>query len=272
MAKKLSSQNILNNGELLMTTTTFNNIRLSIYKISAKNIVNDLNTWAFNRVVDTTHVDDICNDLLRQDNPHLMGTIKMIFDSDIDKMQIIDGQHRISSLQKFFELTTDDNKDIDLMFEVYHVDSLNGDIATMLYRKANLNLNVDIHNDINVCLMGVVNLLCDDKTLSKGIIDRNNGSVNKPRISKKELYEAFKEHMRAQDMLLGVNEIVARVKTINKQLGSKNNLDLFGRKVATEKHRIQKAKADNIQFYLNLPGKFPPEKWIPLIGTNTHTL
>ena len=41
---------------------------------------------------------------------------------------------------------------------------------------------------------------------------------------------------------------------------------MFGRQRLTDKNARLKAKADKLNFYLNLDGKFPPEVWIPMIG------
>jgi hypothetical protein len=204
------------------------------------------------------------NDLLQQEHPHLIGTIKVVFDTENDQMRVIDGQHRIESLQMFFD--TKSIQDVDLILEVYHVDDINSPDVHMLYKKANANLNVSVEDDVNVHLSEIVNALSKDTRLSKGIIDKNNGRINKPRISKKEIFEAFKEHMRAQDMSMSVDDVVSRVVAINKQLKAKTNLEMFGRNHPAEKHRINKAKAENYEFYLNLNGKYPPERWIPLIG------
>jgi hypothetical protein len=228
---------------------------MSMYQFSARAIIDDLNIWAFNRRVNNEHVQSICDDLLKQQHPHLIGTIKAVFDAESDEMRVIDGQHRIEALQKYFDINR--IRDVNVILEVYYVDDINSPDVYMLYKKANANLNVSVDDDVNVHLSDIVNALSNDPRLSKGIVDKNDGRVNRPRISKKQLFEAFKEHMRVQDMKLSIDDVVGRVVFINKQLKEK---------ISEQQRRIQKAKAENYDFYLNMTEK-ALDKWIPTIGT-----
>jgi len=263
---KSSVSSILSKGDILTTTTVFEDIQLSLYKFKARTIVADLNSWAFNRNVNEEHVKKIYNDLCKQKQKHLMGTIKAVFAKKEDVFQLIDGQHRTLGLSKFVEDAKNQSTDFDLFIEVYHVKSIHDKDVYMLYKTANNNLNVSVEDDVDMRIVDIVDALCADPVIGKGITDENNKRTNKPKISKKKLYEAIKENIRAQDLKLPTDEIVRRVKNIN----------VFIRNVIAEKYHIDKIIADDNRnaltiairsnFYLNLETKYLPERWIAIIG------
>lgn len=261
-----SVDDILSEGTLLEKREAFDGIPMALYSFDARRICQHLDVWAFNRVVNEEHVNNMHLNLLKQKHPHFMGTIKAIMDNDNDTLQITDGQHRLHVMNKYFNGDVE-VKDFKVLVEVYHVPSIDDPIVFELYRIANLNLNVKMEDDVNMFLAQVVNALAADPSLSKGIVDRNIGKVNKPRIAKKQLYEHFKEHFKTKDMKLSVDDIVNRVKALNVMIYEKPHSEVYGRKDPAEKHRIQRARAENYRFYLNMNGRFGPEKWIPMIGS-----
>lgn len=262
-----SVDDILSEGILLEKREAFDGIPMALYSFDARRICQHLDVWAFNRVVNEEHVNSMHMNLLKQKHPHFMGTIKAIMDDDNDTLQITDGQHRLHVMNKYFNDSNEEVKDFKVLVEVYHVPSINDPVVFELYRIANLNLNVKVEDDVNMFLAQVINALASDPVLSKGIVDQNAGRINKPRISKKQLYEHFKEHFKTKDMKLSVDEIVRRVKTLNMMIRDKPHIEVYGRNEPAGKHRLQRARAENHGFYLNMNGRFSPEKWIPMIGS-----
>jgi hypothetical protein len=258
-----NNSSILNKGVLLDITSVFEGIKLSLYKFDIVTIANDLNVWAFNRQLNEEHVTSMYKDFLNQKYPHLMGSIKVVKGED-GSFQVIDGQHRLAMIKRY---TDDGHKTpVNVFIEVYHVECVNHPIVFELFKMANKNLNVSVDDDVNMHLSEVVNALMADPQLSRGITDKNDGRVNKPKISKKDLYEALKTNIKAQDLRLPVPIIVERVKAINMLIAKKTNIELFGRRDPSQTNLNMKGKADAHNFYLNLPGRFPPEQWIKMIS------
>lgn len=256
---------VLDKGVLIDICSVFDNIKLSLYKFDIITIANDMNVWAFNRKLNQDHIDEMYNVFIQQKNPHMMGTIKVVR-TKIDEIRVIDGQHRLSMVKKYID--EGHTSPVNVFVEVYHVDSLEHPVVFKLFKMANTNLNVSVEDDVNMHIVNLVNALANDKVLGKGIIDNNDGKVRHPRISKKHLYELLKDHIKAQDIRLSVEETVKRIKDINEQIGSKSNLELFRRKKPCSTKLNFKNTADKIHFYLNLPGGFCPEVWIKMISTH----
>lgn len=254
---------ILSKGVLLDITSVFEGIKMSFYKFDILTVANDLNVWAFNRKLNETHVEDIYNEFIKQRHPFLMGSIKVVKDES-NVFQVIDGQHRLAMIRKYIDAGY--RTPVNVFIEVYHVETMKDPVVFELFKMANKNLNVSVEDDVNIHLTKVVDALIVDSELVKGIIDKNDGRVNKPKISKKNLYEALKTHIKAQHLRLPIEIIVERIKTINREIGLKSNIELFGRNVPSQTNLNMKGKADAHHFYLNLPGKFTPEVWIDMIG------
>jgi hypothetical protein len=253
---------ILNHGVLLDISTVFDNIKMTLYKFDHTTICNELDIWAYNRKLNDEHVLNIYNEIVKNKSPHLMGTIKVVKDA-ANNFQVIDGMHRMACLKMYMQNKM--KQKINVFLEIYHVESLKDPFVFELFKIANSNMNLTIEDDVDTHLVKIIDALASNPFLKNGIIDKNDGRVNRPRISKKELYEAFKLHFKAQCMKQSVEIIVKRVITLNTIIGSKSNLELFGRKEPSTQHLMMKGKATAYGFYLNLGGKFTPEQWIKMV-------
>ncbi len=251
---------------LLDESIVFDNIKLSLYKYDAKTFCNQFDVWSFNRKLRTEHVQKIYSDLCLQKNPYLMGSIKAIKDNK-NKIRIIDGQHRLEALKMFMDNSDSVDKNVCILVEIYHVSSLDNDIVFELFKIANNNLNVSVEDEIDMFVVNIVNRLIAEPELSKGIIDRNDGRVYRPRISKKVLYEELKKNLKAEHMTLSIQTIVNRIKLINKHISKMDCLQLFGRKETSQTNVNIRCNAAKYGFFLNMTGKYPPEKWIEMIST-----
>lgn len=263
-------KDILEFGVHLVSDIGFDNIPISWYKFDVSQICEELNTWAFNRRLNIEHIEQIYEALKEARNPCFMGSIKVIKDAS-NNFQVIDGQHRLQAMRKYINdidngLLPNKNKHWNIILEIYHVNSVSDPIVFELFKIANNNLNMTVEDDVNMYIAGVMDAIVSDRELSKGVIDVDDKRVNRPRITKKALYEAMKDNIRAQDTRFSKEEIVARIKRLNHILSAKSNLEMFGRKKLSEKNAKQKEKADKLGFYLNLDGRFPPAEWIPMIG------
>lgn len=250
---------ILDRGVLIDINTVYDGIKLSLYKFDMLTIIDDLNVWAFNRKLNLEHIDSMYNAFIQQKYPHMMGTIKVV-KAKGDELQVIDGQHRIAMIEKY--INEGNTGPINVYIEVYHVQSLDHPSVFTLFKMANTNLNVTVEDDVNLHIAEIVNALVSDAILGKGIVDKSAGKVQKPRISKKELYELLKDNIRAQDIKLSVSDTVRRIKEINEEISTMDNLQLFRRRHPSDKNVNFKAKADELHFYLNLPGQYNPKNWI----------
>jgi hypothetical protein len=246
-------------GILLDAMTVFEDIRLEVYKFDAQDIVSTLDVWSFNRKLNKDHVQSIYEGLCSQNHPHLIGTIKVIKDMFGD-MKVIDGQHRVQALRMLCDTHPDNH--IFIFVEMYHVQSLDDDIVFQLFKIANTNLNINVDDDLNMFVVELVNKLATDAELSKGIIDKNDGRVNRPRISKKEMYEALKTNLKMNHLNQSIDLLVSKIKATNTKIGKMSYLELFSRREPSQKRINMKCNADKYGFYLNMEGNFNIDKWI----------
>jgi hypothetical protein len=249
---------------LLNESIVFDDIKLSLYKYDAELFCNMFDVWAFNRKLKEEHVQNIYQHLCSQKHPHLMGSIKAIRDTE-NNFQIIDGQHRLEALRLF--ITNHTNKQVLIIVEVYDVTSISDDIIVDLFKIANNNLNLSIEDEVDVNIKRIVEALSKDPELKGGIIDKKAGKIYRPRISKNALYEEFKQNLKVEHLKLPIDVIVERIKMINRYISKMDCLQLFGRKETSQINVNCRCNASKYGFFLNMTGKYPPEKWIDMIGT-----
>lgn len=101
-----------------------------------------------------------------------------------------------------------------------------------------------------------------DIILSRGLVDKPMGSVHRPRILTKTMFEHFKD-LLPRDHNKQVDELIDKMKKINVQLSLMTDLELFGRNSPAENKRKQRTKAHDLKFFLNMDCKYTPREWIP---------
>ncbi len=258
-ASSFASFDSCDDGVLLDTQMIFHGIKMQLYKFQVQDIVPRLDVWSFNRKLNQEHVDNIYNGLCKQDQPYLIGTLKVVRDGE-DDMKVIDGQHRLQALKMLID--THPAKQFPIFIELYNVQSLNDPVVFDLFKLANTNLNINVEDDLNVFVADLVNKLAEDSELSKGIIDKNDGRVNRPRISKKELYEVLKNNLKIHHLNQPIDVLVSKVKEMNYHISRMSYLELFSRREPCQKKINMKCNADRYRFYLNMEGNYSIEKWI----------
>jgi hypothetical protein len=256
---------IFSESKLLDTSFTFDNIKQTLHKFDTNSFVDEFDVWAFNRKLNDEHVNNLFKVLCEQTNPHFMGTIKVVKDTK-NVCQIIDGQHRLEAIKMLKKEYP--KKNMTIYVEVYHVDRIDNNIVHELFKMANSNLNISIQDDLNIFVIELVNKLAENPNLKNGIVDKNDGRINRPRISKKTLYEALKDNLKANHTQLSISTLVDIIEKINIQISQMSNLELFGRNNICDTNKNMKRNAMKYNFYLNLPGRYPPEKWIEMISSN----
>lgn len=249
---------------LLNETTVFDNVKLSLYKYDAEMFCKMFDVWAFNRKLNEEHVKKIYQQLCVQKVPHLMGSIKAIRDKD-NNFQVIDGQHRLEALRLF--TTNNKNKSVSIIVEIYDVPSVDSDVVLELFTMANNNLNLSIEDDVDIVIKGLISRLMKDSKLRLGIIDKNNGRINRPRISKKVLYEELKSNMTIEILRLPVDTIIDQIRKINTFIGTLTYQQLFDTNEPSKPQINARCNAAKIEFFLNMGGRYTFDKWISMIGT-----
>lgn len=240
----------------------------SYHFVSVRDVAPHLSSWCFNRKIDDSHKKAIKDALTSTENPHVMGAIQIVRDRKLN-VRIVNGQHRIRAIQEILEEDVDMKFQMQIMFEVYDVDVEDIDdigeshaIIETIFKIANNALNVAPEQDHEIFCKRLAVAMMSDATLNKGIVDKTNGEVRKPRISAKMLFEYMKSFLRPESIDAGVDEIVARIKKINAQISTTPFVKLFGRHTPAQYKLRQFEKAKELGFYLNLSGKMSPDVWI----------
>jgi hypothetical protein len=250
-------------GTPLISRTVFSDTVFELYDCDAKSLVRKIDNWSFNRSLRPGHASYLNKALENMENPHLLGSIKIATNLE-NEYRVFDGQHRLSAIRKILSEDQSMEWNMNLIVEVYHVKNIDDNLEMCdLFSKANNTLNIEKDDLPDMHLIEIINVLADDEILSKGIIDKDNDNdkVYKPRIKKKELFEAFKEHYKPEQKQ-EPSKVLKKVKEINNAISIKSQQALFGKK--TSQKQWEKAKRD--KFFLNMgEGNYLPNVWIPYI-------
>jgi len=238
----------------------------SCYFISSIYFARYLQTWCYNRKINEDHKNKIKKELLEQKDPHLMGTIQIVRDKN-QQARIINGQHRLKAIQEIIGEDIDNNFEIHCLFEVYDVDILDlinpteteQEHIIQLFKKANSSLYMTPEEENDVLCRKLVDLLSKDFI---GIVDKETGSVHRPRIVKKDLYEQVKTCLSVHN----IEHIVSRIKQINSDYKTMADQDFFGTSKPSIDRLKRRKKAEKLGFFLNCDDYCSvPEKWLKLI-------
>lgn len=250
-----------------LATQLWNHHMVSYYFKSVREVAPYMTSWRFNRSINENHKNQIKDALKTHKKPHLMGTIQVMRDKK-GNCRVMNGQHRMIACLEILKEDIDMTFDMSLMFEVYDtsIDDLNDykehDDAEHLFKIANTSLALQPEDEHDLFCKKLVNAMGKDNILSRGIVDKPMGSVHRPRILTKAMFEYFKD-LLPRDHNKQVDELIDKMKKINVQLSLMTDLELFGRSVPAESKRKQRAKAHDLKFFLNMDCKYTPLEWIP---------
>jgi len=244
-------------GKQLYSNLAFDGIKRVICNVSARELVNICDTWCFNREIDISHIKNIENDLKTQKYPTLLGTMKIIYNNS--EYKVIDGQHRLEAIRNIIRDDVTMSWDFPLIVEIYDVNGLNKEIINYLYNKANENLNIRTEDHLDTFIMELIEKLMKHPILKTGIVDKQDGNVNRPRISKKELYDKLKKYNKTPSDT--TNELCEKIAKKNREIGTMSLMELFGN--TDEKSRKKLERAKSLGFFLNMTDcKIKIDDWI----------
>lgn len=252
---------------------------LELGRASARTLLPHIQPWAFNRALDEGHVQAMV-DALASRHPFFMGTFKFVCVGG-ERVFLIDGQHRHAALVQALADDGLEGGDVRLIVEMYHLrdipEGASVDVAVQaLFQRANNSLNIAPEHVPGDALIDAVNMLCSDPTLNPAtgranVVDlvalgTGQQRVNRPRISKKALANSMRESPAWRpDGLASMppEEIVRRVQKVNAWLSRMSCAELFGSEGDAFARRLKAARSAG--FFLNAGGRWPPERWIPVL-------
>jgi hypothetical protein len=235
----------------------FENTEYEKYICDSKLLIENIKSWAYNRKVDEQHVNAIFKQLESMSMPHLIGSIKLVKDKLTNSLTLLDGQHRVMALTKF-------ERSINIEVDVYISED---DIEIHeLFMKANNNKNVTLEDIPEKKVIEII-----DKMLEiwpKNIKTHESHRAYKPNITKREFYDALKEHITKTSSLhnKSTQSIVKNIININSQLSLKPFKELFGRDNPSNQKMGSYTRALKHDFFLNLDCKYNLQTWLKMLN------
>jgi hypothetical protein len=227
-----------------------------------------LSSWCYNRVLDDNHKNQI-KEALNIENPYLLGSIQVVRDRS-KNVRVINGQHRLKAFQEKITEDIEMTFNMKLMFEVIDVPLNNindidedSSVIDSLFKKANYSLALNPDDDNDIFCKKITRMMMTDPLLKNGMVDKTTGSVHRPKILTKDLYETLKKFI--PDNHLNVEESIVKIKQINVKISLMSDKELFGRNNPSQVKLKQREKAIKLGFFLNLDGKMSPDVWISML-------
>lgn len=245
------------------------NHNISYYLKDSNKICRFLSSWCFNRKIDQQHKNKIKEEIKSQLNHHLMGSIQVVRDK-MNQIRVINGQHRLKAIEEIIREDLDNTFEMKILFECYDLEIKDitdpneeeQEEIEKLFKTANKSLNMNPEEDHDIFCKKLIQLLCKDPILGKGIIEVSKSEkVTKGKILKKEMFEMLKEHLNIRSE--SVDHVLLRIKEMNKKISMMENKELFGRD-KPGKDRLRKLTyAQDLGFFLNFDEHYAiPEKWL----------
>lgn len=243
-----------------------NNIIVDIHMLSARKVIPYLSTWSFNREINIVHKLQIKKSLLQQKSPYLIGSIQIARDKT-GNYKVINGQHRLHSLQEIINEDLEMKFDINCIFEVFSLnisDITNPSLSECtliekLFKLANSSLNFEKKDSVDSFCRDIILSLRGDEIYKNNIVDTEK-LVYRPSINMKDFYENLKKYLPKKLYEMKVEEVVNMIKKKNNELSRINPNELYKNPKKSEK---QYEKALNKRFFLNLSeSRFGPDRWI----------
>jgi hypothetical protein len=244
------------------------NHNISYYLKDSNKICRFLSSWCFNRKIDQQHKNKIKEEIKSQSNHHLMGSIQIIRDK-MNQIRVINGQHRLKAIEEIIREDLDNTFEMKILFECYDLEIQ--DITNpneeeeeeieKIFKTANKSLNMNPEEDHDIFCKKLIQLLCKDPVLGKGIIEISKSEkATKGKILKKEMFEMLKENLIVKGT---VDQIFLRIKEMNKKISLMENKQLFGRDKPAKDRLRKLTYAQELGFFLNFDDYYAkPEKWL----------
>lgn len=252
-------------GTPLYSRVVFGDILFQKYLCDFRKITPNVQNWAYNRKVDMKHVDTIFGHLKDMKHPHLIGSLKLVRDTEKDTLTLLDGQHRVMALLRLME--EDAQISLDIEVDVYNIANIEkSDIELHeLFLKANNNKNVIVDDLPEKKVIEVINKMIE--IWPANIKTKDDVGAYKPNVTKRELYHCLKARFSKNDALCkkSVVEILKLIINMNLVLRLKPLKDLFGREAPSKKKIAMYERALKHDFFLNLDCKYSLEKWVEML-------
>ena len=244
------------------------NHNISYYLKDSNKICRFLSSWCFNRKIDQQHKNKIKEEIKSQSKHYLMGSIQVIRDK-MNQIRVINGQHRLKAIEEIIREDLDNTFEMKILFECYDLEIQ--DITNpneeeqeeieKIFKTANKSLNMNPEEDHDIFCKKLIQLLCKDPVLGKGIIEVSKSEkVTKGKILKKEMFEMLKENLIIKG---SVDHVFLRIKEINKKISLMENKQLFGREKPAKLRLRKLTYAQELGFFLNFDEHYAtPHKWL----------
>jgi len=247
------------------TNTLFIKDRDVLYNLATstvRNLIAHAQPYTWNRPVNDNHVKVIESELLNMVKPHLIGTIKIICDSN--KYYIYDGQHRINAIKNILKNDINMDWDMDTSLEIYFIedrDIENSPVAKYLFDCANKTFSFEKKRDSeDTFIKDFVNEIVKDPFFKDLIKDE---TCSRPRISKSDFYKEFRKHYLPKNKV-SISELIDQVKRKNNEMSLKPIEEIIG---SNNNNDTRYKSAKRTRFFLNLK-TYPPAQWISEINNN----
>lgn len=226
----------------------YSNNNVSYYITDIRDFVNEISTASCQRCIDNEHVEKLTKDIKM--SKHCVGTFKLVQLND--KIDLIDGQHRVMALKNI--ISEDGFFNIELILEVYNVN--NESEKRELFRNANNVKNIeefDIPDEIYANVVDTVVKNLKNKFRYKNgndciripkIVDKSN--LHRPNVDEQKLTKALIEYTKNKN-IKDVDIICDKIYKLNNEYGMKKHSD-FKPPINTSIYN----KAKDCCFYLGL--------------------
>jgi hypothetical protein len=250
--------------EKLMIDKYNDNIKL--YKHSFRDIITYSESWPHNRKIDDNKVNELYQALIEDNGSKIPWILHGIYDKklDINKVYILDGQHKIKSIKKYIEENDIEMKcNKKIWIWIYTIDnstSINSNISLDLFKKINNNRIFEEDEIPDTFVIDIIKEMKEHSILKVGL---SENKCYTPKLHIHLLNEKLLHH-KEEFRHLSVKDIVKNIVTINHKISMKTYNEIYGK---NQKHRTKYNKANKIKFYLNLTDSYRTiDVWIKYIA------
>ncbi len=252
-------------GKPLYSEVIFEDMTHEKYHISASKLINNIEQWEYNRLIDAKHVEKLVYVLETSKHPHFIGSIKLAFIGE-NSIKLLDGGHRCAAICEMIK--KDNNFDMHLDVDVYKLSAIDVNIdfdLVDLFVKANTNKPVQELDIPDNKIVTIINLMI--QKWPKNIKTDETKGAYRPNITKKMLYQNLKNISNDFGMKNKTSEeIFERICILNDKFSTMSLFKLFGRNKISQQKLSAYEKAKKYGFFLNLDCQYSIDVWVLLIN------